>query len=220
MIAYALASLREWRVARMRRTVSAAALMLAAAALAGPLQPLILAIATTAVFALSGWADGNGPKPARGDGIDPLVFPSRAGAIVSGRILAALASWLALCLALSPVLAASAIAWGLSSATILSCLLCWLTAYLVGASAGFCSMLAFSGSDGFVGLLIYLGWILSSFFAAPFKFSNPFIQAWSLLRLEGGSAPYSGILAEAIVAAGLFAASALVLSARRRKRDA
>jgi len=138
----------------------------------------------------------------------------------TGRILAALASWLALCLALSPVLAASAIAWGLSSATILSCLLCWLTAYLVGASAGFCSMLAFSGSDGFVGLLIYLGWILSSFFAAPFKFSNPFIQAWSLLRLEGGSAPYSGILAEAIVAAGLFAASALVLSARRRKRDA
>ena len=59
-----------------------------------------------------------------------------------------------------------------------------------------------------------------SFFAAPLKSSNPFIQAWGLLRLEGGSATYSGICAEAIAAAILFAASALVLSARRRKRNA
>jgi hypothetical protein len=220
VIAFVLALLREWREERMRRTISVSVVILAAAALAGPLQPLLLALAGTAVFVVSGWADGNSPRPAHAEGVDALSFQARARALVSGRILAALALWLGLVLALSPILAASAIAWGLSSSLMLSCLLCWLTAYLTGTSAGFCSKLVFSGSDGLVGLLIYLLWVLSSFFAAPLKSSNPFIQAWSLLRLEGGSAPYSGICAEAIAAAILFAASALVLSAGRRKRNA
>jgi hypothetical protein len=218
VIAFALTLLREWREERMRRTISASAIILAAAALAGPLQPLLLALAGTAVFVVSGWADGNSPRPARGEEID--AFPARTSALVSGRILAALALWLALVLILSPVLAASAIAWGLSPTLILSVLLCWLAAYLTGTSAGFCAKLVFSGSDGLIGLFIYMLWVLSSFFAAPLRSSNPFVQAWSLLRLEGGRAPYSGICAEAIAAAILFAASALALSARRRKRGA
>jgi hypothetical protein len=204
----------------MRRRISASVIILAAAALVGPLQPLLLALAGTAVFVVSGWADGNSPRPARGEGTDPLSFPARTRALVSGRILAALALWLALVLILSPVLAASAIAWGLSPTLILSVLLCWLAAYLTGTSAGFCAKLVFSGSDGLIGLFIYMLWVLSSFFAAPLRSSNPFVQAWSLLRLEGGRAPYSGICAEAIAAAILFAASALALSARRRKRGA
>jgi hypothetical protein len=220
VIAFFLAALRDWREARLRRTICASAGVLAAAALAGPLQPLILAIASAAVFVASGWTEGNSPKRAGGEGLDPLSFPARPRSIVAGRALSALFIWLALAFSLSPILAASAIAWGLSRATIMSCLLCWSTAYMAAASAGFCSKLLFTGSNGLLGLCLYLLWIFSSFFVAWLKFSNPFVQAWSLLKLEGGTAPYWGICFEAMAAALLLALSALSLGGRGRKRDA
>jgi len=220
MIAYFLASLREWRERRMRRTVCASAILLAAAALAGPLQPLLIALAAAAVFVVSGWAEGGSHKPAKDTGLDPIAFPARARSIVAGKSLACLFAWLTLILALSPILAASAIAWGLSGPTIAYCLLCWLAAYIGAASAGFFSKLFFPNQDGMVGLGLYLAWLFSSFYAAWLMPSNPFIQAWTTLRLGGGKALYAGICAEAAAAALLIAASALALRARKGKRDA
>ena len=220
MIAYLLSSLREWRRARMSRSVGYSAALLAAAALAGPLQPLLLALAGVAVFALSGWAEGNSPGSKGGEGLDPAAFPAGTWAVVAGRLLSALAVWLALLLAFSPLFAASAIAWGLSREVMLSCLACWLCAFLLAASAGFCSKLLFPGSEGLIGLCVFLLWLFSSFFAERLRASNPFVQAWSLLKLEGGKVEAAGLLADAAGAAALLAASALAISRRRRQRDA
>jgi hypothetical protein len=220
MIAFFLAELGDWRERHMRRTICLSAIFLAAIGLIGPLQPLILAIAITAVFIVSGWTEGIRPQPVLSARLDPLSFPARAFDVVAGKALAALSIWLGLVLALSPILAASAIAWGLSGGTIASCLACWLSAYLAAASANFCSKLAFARTEGLIGLCIYILWIFLSFFMDWLKPSNPFIQAWSILRLEGGNAPYFGICAEAGAAAALFASSVPVIDSIRRKRDA
>ena len=218
MMAFLLADLRDWRRRRMLKTIGLSAILLAAVGLFGTLQPLLLALACAAAFIAAGWAEGKIPKSKPDELLDPVSFPARPFELVAGKLLSALILWLGLLLALSPILAASAIAWGLSGKTIASCLFCWLAAYLAAAAVSFSFDVIFSGSEGFIGLCLYAPWIFASFFVPFLKPSNPFIQAWGILKLEGGGAIYLGIGAQVLVAAFLFGASALALGSRRRKR--
>jgi hypothetical protein len=218
MIAFLLADLRDWRERRMRKTILLSAILLAAVGLIGTLQPLLLALACAAALIAAGWAEGKVPRSMPSERPDACSFPARPLDLVVGKLLSALILWLGLLLAFSPILAASAIAWGLSGKTIASCLLCWLVAYLAAVAVSFSFDLVFSSSEGFIGLCLYAPWIFASFFVPFLKPSNPFVQAWSILKLEGGGAIYLGICAEALAAAILFAVSILALGSRRRKR--
>jgi hypothetical protein len=220
MFAFFMGELRDWRARRMARSLSASAVALSLAAAVGLLQPLVVALAATAVFVLLGWAEGNRYRPGLSARRLLLAFPAGPWASAAGKALSSLALWLLVTLILSPLLAASAIAWGLPAGPAAACLLCWLAAFLGSASAGFLSSILFEGSDGFLGLPAVAFWLFSPIFiggAAPF---NPFVQAWTLLKPEGGASPFIGAAAELLAAAGLFAASAAALARARRRPNA
>jgi hypothetical protein len=217
MIAFLLASLAEWRDRHMRRTLCLSALLLALVGLAGPLQPLLLSIAACLVFVAAAWAEGLNPQRAPGSRVDPQTFPGRAIDAAAGKALSVLAVWLGLVLALSPILAASAAAWGIGAGTILSCLLCWLSAHFLAASFHFASKVLFDRTEGLVGLIAYAVCVFWSFFDESLRYGNPFVQAWSIPRLEGGAAIYAFMWGELGAALAIFGLSALVL-ARKKKR--
>jgi hypothetical protein len=220
MIAFLVAELGDWKERHMRKTVCLSAAFLALVGLVGPLQPLILALAGTLIFLVVAWAEGFNPPPELSLRVDPLTFPAKSVDIAAGKALSSLILWLDLGFALSPILVASVIAWGIPGGTVLLCLLCWLSAYLLASSINFLSKLLFARTEGLVGLSLYLLWLFSSFFTAGLEPSNPFIQAWSLLKLEGGRTPIACMCAEIAAAAALFACSALVIGLKKRNRDA
>jgi hypothetical protein len=216
VIAYLIAALGEWRERHMRKTLCLAALLLALTALAGPLSPLPLALATTLVFVASAWVEGLSPRREPKPRSDPRSFPAGAKGIAAGQAISALVLWLGIGFALSPVLAASAIAWGLSAATVLALLLCWLSAHLLAAAIHFLSKVSFDRTEGVLGFSVYvlaLGW---SFMSEPARIANPFVQAAGALKLERAREANAAALAEIGAAAFLFACSALVLRAKKR----
>jgi len=221
MIAFLAAELGDWRKRHMRKTVCLAAAFLALAGLIGPLQPLILALASTLIFIAAAWSEGLNPPSESGFRVDPQTFPAKSADISAGKALSSLALWIGLIFALSPILAASAIAWGIPAGTTLLCLLCWLSAYLLASSINFLSKLLFARTEGLVGLSLYSLWLFSSFFSAGLEPTNPFIQIRGILKLEGGRAPIACICAEMGAAAAVFACAALVLGFKKgRSRDA
>jgi hypothetical protein len=220
MIAFLVAELGEWRKKHMRKTLCLSAILLALIGLIGPLQPLLLALAGTLIFIVSAWSETLNPPSESRARPNVRAFPANSFEKATGKALSVLVIWLGIGLVLSPILAASAVAWGLSGETMAFCLLCWLSAFLLAASIGFVSELIFDRSEGLVGLGVYLIWLFSSFFIPWLKPSNPFIQVWSILRLEGGSAPCACIFVEAAVAALLFACSVPLLGLGRRNRNA
>jgi hypothetical protein len=220
MIAYLLAELTDWRQRRMRKTLCCSAALMAALSFVGPLQPLLLALASALVFIVSAWSDSLDPQDDPYRRADPEIFRAKSLEIAAGKALSALVLWLGIGFALSPVLAASAAAWGLRGEAILSCLLCWLSSYLLASSICFLSRLSLGGAGSLLGLGAYLLWLLSSFFSAPLEPANPFVQTWRILRLEGVSSIRLCMLEELAAAAACFACSALVIGIKRRKRDA
>jgi hypothetical protein len=99
------------------------------------------------------------------------------------------------------------------------CLLCWLCAYCTATSAGFFSSIAFERSEGLLGFFFVLLWLFSPLFLNRLGPGNPFVQAWDILKLEGGKAPYLGMAAEAAAAILLLAASTALLARARRKHN-
>jgi hypothetical protein len=217
MIAFLLASLAEWRERHMRRTFCLSAVLLALVGLAGPLQPLLLSIAACLVFVVVAWAEGMNPPLMPSDRVDPQIFPASAIEVTAGKALSVLAVWLGLVLAISPILAASVAAWGIGAGTILSCLLCWLSAYLLASSIHFASKVLFDRTEGLAGLIAYAICVFWSFFDDSLKYANPFVQAWSIPRLEGGAAIRAFMWGELGAALAIFGCSALIL-ARKKKR--
>jgi hypothetical protein len=220
MMGFILAELGEWRDKRMRKTVAASALLLGLLAFLGPLQPMLLSLAATGIFIIAGWAEGSHFQAPSGSHQRVIDFPIAAGKVAAAQVLASAALWLLILFSLSPLLAASAIAWGLSARTIAACLSCWLLSFLVAAAAGFFSSFTLYRSEGVVGLLLIFAWIVASFVFAWLRPSNPFIQAWRILKLEDGIGVYVGMGAEAAAALILFAATAPSIAMSRRMRDA
>jgi hypothetical protein len=219
MLAFFLEELRDWREHRMTRTIAVSAIALAAVGAISLLQPLLIALAATALFLGFGWAEGNRYQAAKSARRLLLAFPTRPSAVAAGKALGGLALWLAIAFFLSPLLAASALTWGLPAGAAAGCLLSWLCAYCVAASAGFFSSIAFERSEGLLGLFFVLLWLFSPLFFAGMRAGNPFVQAWDILKLEGGKGPYLGMAAEAAAATLLLAASSALLARVRRKRN-
>ncbi len=122
--------------------------------------------------------------------------------------------------ALSPVLVASAAAWGLAVRTIAACLASWLASYLLALGMGFLSSLVFERSEGLLGLFLYLAALSASLtipVAAP---ANPFVQVWDIVKLGELARPLIGSGAEALGAFALFAAGGLALRRTRRRSHA
>jgi hypothetical protein len=219
MLAFIMEELRDWREGRMKRTTAVSAIALAAIGAVSLLQPLLIALAVTALFVGFGWAEGNRYQAATSSQRLLLAFPIRPRAVAGGKALSSLALWSIMAFFLSPILAASAMTWGLSADSVAGCLLCWLCAYYAATSAGFFSSLAFERSEGLLGFFFMLLWLFSPLFLARLGPGNPFIQAWDILKLEGGRAIYLGMAAEAVAASLLLAASAAILGRIRRKRN-
>jgi hypothetical protein len=217
--AFLLAELRAWREQRMLKSSAGSAALLAIAALMGPLHPLMVAFAGMIAFLVLGWTDGNRYQPSLSARRLLLDFPRGPAEIAAGKALSALAIWAASAFLLSPLLAACAIAWGLPASVATACLGAWLATYLLATSLGFCSSILFEKSDGLFGFLLYGCWFVASFFVDWMKAANPIIQVERAFGLAQGRMPTLGIGAEALAAALLFAASALALSHKRKRRN-
>lgn len=219
MIGFILAELGEWRDKHMRKTVIGSVLVLGLTALLGPLHPMLLSLAATGIFLIVGWAEGSRFQSPSSSYQRVVDFPLGAGRIAAAQILAACALWLLILFPLSPLLAASAIAWGLPARTIAACLASWLLSFLVASAAGFFSSFTLQRSEGVVGLLMIFAWIVASFVFAALRPSNPFIQAWRILKLEDGIGVYASMGAEAAAALILVAACAPSIAAARSRRN-
>jgi hypothetical protein len=220
MIAYLFAELDGWRKRHMKKTICLSALFLALIGLIGPLQPLLVALASTLVFIAAAWAEGLSPPQDSSLRMDPETFPARASEIAAGRALSDLVLWLGIAFILSPVLVASAIAWGISGGTALACLLCWLSAHILASSIKFLSKLLFEKTESLVGFCVYVLWLFSSFFSSSYRASNPFVQVWSILSLAEAGNIFAFIYAGIGAAVLVFAVSALVLGSKKRSRNA
>ena len=218
MLAFALVDLRDWRELRMRKITMQSALAMALVAEIVLARPLPLALTATAIFLLFGWMEGkrylsdkDTSRTLTASGFDP-------GSIVAGRALTALTTWGFIALVVSPPLALSAIAWGQTSASLASCALSWLVAYLASFGVGLLSSIAFSRTEGLPGILALALWLGSAFFSPSLASLNPFVQDWDFLNEAGGVSPFVGMGAEALAAAFLFAAVLWPLSRTRRKK--
>jgi hypothetical protein len=216
MFAFFLEDLREWRERRMRRAAVAFSVALALAGALSLLQPLILALTATALFVVFGWSEGNRYQPSLSSRRLLLAFPDPPRAIVAGKALSGLTTWAVLALLISPPLALAALARGVAPGAIAACYLSWLVAYSASLGLGFLSSLAFARAEGLPGLALIVLWLTSAFFAPALAPCNPFVQAWEILKAEGGAAPFLGMGATALAAAALFAAAVLALSRMRR----
>jgi hypothetical protein len=219
MLAFLVEELRDWRKERMRRTIIVSAIALAAIGAISLLQPLLIALTATALFLGFGWAEGNRYHAATSSRRFLLAFAMRPGAVAGGKAFSSLAIWLLTTFFLSPLLATSAMAWGLPAGPAAGCLLCWLTAYYAAASAGFFSSVVFDRSEGLLGLFFVVLWLVSPLFIGRTGAVNPFVQAWDILKLEGGMTPYLGMAVEAAAATLLLPASAACLARARGKRN-
>ena len=216
MIALLLAELRDWREKRLTKTAILSVLVLCVPALIGPLNPLLLSIAVTAVCMVYGWTEGNRYKPSLSSRRLLLAFPRRPFEIVAGKILAGFLVWASLILILSPVLVASSIAWGVGARETLSSLLCWLVAFMTANAAGFVSSLAFAGSEGLAGLLAYVLWGGSSLLVDALKPSNPLVQIWNIMKAQSLTATFIGLGLDLLGALIFSVLAALVLGGGRR----
>jgi ABC-type multidrug transport system permease subunit len=216
MFAFLLEELREWRERRMRRTAAVFSATIALAGALSILQPLVIVLAATALFVVYGWSEGNRYQSGQGSRRLLLAFPVPTRSVVAGKALSTLATWAFFALLLSPPLVLAALARGVAAGAIAACYLSWLVAYFASACAGFLSSLAFARAEGFPGLLLILFWLCSAFFAPGLAQANPFVQAWEILKAEGGAAPFAGMGATALAAALLLAAAAFALSRMRR----
>jgi hypothetical protein len=219
MIGFLILELGGWRERDMRRSIALAATALAAAGVAGPLNPLFLGLASSAAFLLAGWGEGRRYQLSQVSRRRLLAYPLPAWKIAAGKALSAAAVWLCLLFALSPILAASALVWGLSARTIGSCLLAWLSAFLVAAAAGFFSSFALEKAEGLGGWLLFVIWLASSFFVLWLEPTNPFLQAWRILMLDQRPGIYLGMAAEAAAALLLLAASVPSIAKAKKKYE-
>lgn len=220
MIAFMLEELRDWRERRMRRTTVVSALVLAAVSAASLLQPLLVALAATAIFATLGWTEGNRYQSAQSARRLLISFPASPSSIAAGKAIAGLAAWSFFLVLLSAPLALSAIAWGVSGRAAAACVLAWFVGYFSTLCVGFLSSLLFVRTDGLPGLALVILWLTAPFYIPALAPSNPFIQVWDILKAEGGPAPFLGMGESFLAATALLFSSALALGAIRSKQHA
>jgi len=217
MFALALEALRDWRELRMRRITIGSVAAMAFVGAISLARPLLLAFTATALFLLFGWLEGTrflSDKSLRRTPSAALAPSS----VVAGRALTALSTWAFIVLVVSPSLALSAIAWGLTAASLAGCALSWLIAYFASFGAGLLSTVASSRSEGRWGLLLIVLWLGSAFFSPALAASNPFVQDWDFLNETGGVSLFVGMAAVAFAAVLLFAAALWPLSRTTRKK--
>jgi hypothetical protein len=220
MMGFILVELGEWRTKLMQRTIFIAAIALGLTALIGPLHPLSLSLVTTAIFIVAGWAEGCDYLSSDDSRRRMLAFPITAGRMGAAKVLASFSICFLLFLALSPLMAASAIAWGLSLWALASLLVSWLCAFFLAASAGFFSSIAMERSRGFVGLFMVVVWILVSFIVDWMRPANPFLQAWRIMGFAQDTSVYLGMAAEFALSTLLIASTLPSIARAKRSLDA
>ncbi len=218
MLAFVMEELREWRERRMRKSVVATVLLLAAVSAVSVLQPLALALAATGAFIVLGWTEGNRYQSSLSSRRILLSFPLSSRAIAAGKAISALAVLAFVALAAAPLLALSAIAWGVRPSAAAACVLSWIACYYATLCAGFASSLVFPGSDGLPGAFIAALWLASSAFLKQLAPSNPFAQVLAILKDESGRGYFLGMGATVLVATAVLAAASIAISAIRRRQ--
>jgi hypothetical protein len=216
MIGFVMAELKLWRKEEMTKAVSSMALALAAAAIAGPLNPVFEFIAAAAIFVIAGWREGRSYEQGPGQRRYLLTSPLRLRKIIAARLLASWSIFLALLFAASPILLSSAIAWGVSAEVVAACALCWAAAYALSSAMGFASAFVLESAEGILGAAALAAWVILSFFVKWLMPANPFLQLWNLLNLEPGPGIFASVAAELALAALLVAASAPSIDRLRR----
>lgn len=204
MTAFVLADLRDWRDRRMGRMVLNAAVVLAFAGLVGPLHPVALQLACAVVFVVSGWAEGFRYLSETASRRLILVFPRRPREIALAKVVSLLAVWSALALVFSPLLVASAIAWGNPLSFLAASLCCSLAAFLIAGSAGFLSCLLFRSFERPFGVFLLMSWTVTGFPLEWVRSVNPFFQILALSERRRSTDVFLGLALEALVAALLF----------------
>ena len=216
MFAFFAEEFREWRERRMKRTMVLGAFALAIVSAVSMLQPLLVALASTLVFVGFGWTEGNRYQSALSSRRLLVAFPVAPRAIAAGKALSSLATWSFTAMVLSPPLALSAIAWGVSGRALAACALSWLVCYYASLCVGFLSSLVFVKSEGLIGAVFVIAWLVSSLAVKSLAPSNPFIQVWDILKEEGGASPFLGMGATTLAASALLGVAALALARLRR----
>ncbi len=220
MIAFLLADLRDWRDRRMGRTLASSAAILFLGGIPGPLHPVFLALACAAAFILSGWAEGFRYQSEAAAKRLILGFPRSPLQIVAGKVLSLLAIWAALAVTFSPLLAASAFAWGSSLSFIAAALARSLLAFLVSGAIGFFLCLCFKTFERPLGLILLLAWTLPGIYVEWARTTNPFFQILDASHGGRGFGALIGMGAELVLAMAFFALSAPVMARARSKYHA
>ena len=144
MLAFFLEELARVAERRMRKAVLTSAIPIAVHRRGECLQPLLLALATTLVFLALGWTEGNRYQSPMSSRRLLLAFPVSALRSSEARPSPRLAIWAFIALVLSPPLALSSIAWGLSPPRPSGLpALAWIVCYLRRSLLGFFSSLLF-----------------------------------------------------------------------------
>ncbi len=220
MIAFALYDFDVWRERRMRAQLIIAALVLLPSGLVGPVHPGFLYIAITAVFLLIGWSEGSCFQPLKQGRQALLDFPRRPALVITGKALSMLINWACLCVALSPLIALSAIAWGSPLSFIVISLLCSLLASLASGSLGLLLSFFMESAVGLAGFLFLALWTFPCFSNRAFGIFNPFFQIHELSMYGNYLGVALGLGAELVLVCLLFSLAALALRRSRGNRHA